>query len=223
MKMQQISEHIWSIKIWIIIPLTVWMVVDADGVTLVDTGIPLMTKGIRERIAGLQAGPLQRILLTHGHPDHVGALNGLVQSQPVPVYAHAIEIPYINGDRPYPERKKPQADVTKGLVQPLAEEQGALAKVAGLKPYWTPGHAPGHVVYYHEQDQVLLAGDLFSSRHGQLRPPLFTKDMSQALQSGGIVEQLQPKRLEVCHGDAVLAPAQQFPAYRKAVAAKFSA
>jgi glyoxylase-like metal-dependent hydrolase (beta-lactamase superfamily II) len=67
------------------------------------------------------------------------------------------------------------------------------------------------VVYYHEADQVLLAGDLFTSRGGKLRPPMamFTADMAQALRSGEIVQRLRPKRVEVCHGGPVLSPAEQ--------------
>ena len=79
----------------------------------------------------------------------------------------------------------------------------------------TPGHSPGHVVYYHEQDQVLLAGDLFTSKKGNLHQPMpmFTADMAEAVRSSSIVEQLKPKRLEVCHGNSVLNPADQLKDY----------
>lgn len=219
------SEHIWSLKSWALIPVHVWVVVEDAGVTLVDTGFPFMARGILRFIHGLNTGQLRRILLTHGHSDHVGAANQIVQHEPVPVYAHRIELPYMNGELPYPRRKRPESSIAKGLAQPLSEDRdGNLAMVAGLKPYLTPGHAPGHVVYYHEQDRVLLAGDLFTSKRGKLHCPIpmFTADMAEALRSSSIVKQLQPDRLEVCHGGPVFKPAGHVDDYIKKTAARYS-
>ncbi len=46
MKAKQISDHIWSLKTWMIIPIHVWVVVEEDGITLIDAGMPMMAKGI---------------------------------------------------------------------------------------------------------------------------------------------------------------------------------
>lgn len=46
MKAEQISAHIWCIKAWMLIPVRVWAVLEEDGVTLVDAGMPFMAKGI---------------------------------------------------------------------------------------------------------------------------------------------------------------------------------
>jgi len=224
MKVRQISDHVWSLKIWLIIPVHVWLVVDEEGVTLVDAGISVMANGILSTVNQLDFGPLNRILLTHGHSDHVGAIGSITKSNPVPVYAHRIEIPYMEGELPYPRRNKAVTFLTKGLAQPLREDgAGQLQSVAGLTPYLTPGHSPGHVVYYHEQDKVLLAGDLFTSKKGKLHHPMpmFTSDMKEAIQSSQIVRQLQPQRLEVCHGNAVMNPADHFDEYLNAVKKKY--
>lgn len=216
MKITQISDHIWSLKVWIIIPIHVWVVVDEEGVTLVDAGLPFMAKGILTFIKNLQAGPLTRIVLTHGHGDHVGAIERILENTEVPIFAHSIEIPYIEGELPYPRRKKAVASIVKDRTQALPiNGQGELQTIGGLSPYLAPGHSPGHVVYYHSQDQVLLVGDLFTAKKGQLRKPMamFTGDMDQAIRSSSIVRQLQPIRLEVCHGTSVLHPADQLDNY----------
>lgn len=245
MKLERVSEHIWSLQTWFLFPVKVWLVADADGLTLVDAGFPVMASGILRQIDQLKAGPLQRILLTHGHGDHVGSVVKIREHHPVPVYAHEIELPYLEGALPYPRRRKAEAGLPQGLVQPLAVDQAVgvtdlaqplavgqassltdlaqpptdapLAPVAGLRPYLTPGHSPGHVAYYHEQDQVLLAGDLFTANRGQLQRPkaLFTADMAEAIRSSEILRTLKPKRLEVCHGTSVLQPADQLDAYLK--------
>ncbi|MHB1683353.1 MAG: MBL fold metallo-hydrolase [Bacilli bacterium] len=225
MKTERISDHIWSLRSWVVIPIHVWIVVEETGLTLVDAGIPMMARGIAEFIERLHAGPLQRIVLTHGHSDHVGAIERILKVKTVPVYAHRIELPYMEGDLPYPRRKRAGVSVAKGLAQTLPEnDQGGLDSMGALTPYLTPGHAPGHVVYYHEDDQVLLAGDLFTSKHGQLhRPmPLFTADMQEAVNSSLVVRRLNPKRLEVCHGNPVFQPADHLDDYIRKTSARFA-
>ncbi|MCD9025726.1 MBL fold metallo-hydrolase [Cohnella silvisoli] len=204
MKVTQISEHIWSCKIWIIFPIHVWLVKEKSGITLVDTGLGMMAKGILNTVEQLKAGPLERIVLTHGHPDHIGGLKRIWRSKTVPTYAHRIEIPYMQGDLSYRKGRKPATYVEKGLIQALGEdEQGQLQRIGSLTPYFTPGHSPGHVVFYHEWDQVLLAGDLFTSKKGRLRAAPFTPDLRVSVQSSSIVRKLQPSKVEVCHGDSV--------------------
>lgn len=224
MKVEKISEHIWSIQSWMLIPVRIWLVADEEGITLVDAGMPFMAKGAAKAIDSLGAGPLRQIVLTHGHSDHTGSLPSLLERYPgVPVYAHEAEIPYMEGQTLYPRRKKLEQNVAPGLAKPLLQdEHGKLAKVASLTPYFTPGHSPGHVVYYHEADQVLLAGDLFTSKRGNLhRPmPMFTADMEEAVRSSLLLRDIQPKRLEVCHGGPVLNPAGQLEAYLQKFAAK---
>jgi len=212
MKVNQISEHIWSLSSKVMLPIHVWLVVDEQGVTLVDAGMKYMSKGILKSIDGLNRGPLKQILLTHGHGDHTGAVSRVLEQRNVPVFAHEIEIPYLQGDQVYPRRKKAEINLPKGLAKPLQTDiDGNLVKVSGLTPYFTPGHSPGHVVYYHEEDQVLLAGDLFTTKKGKLQPPmkLFTGDMEQAMKSTSIVTKLNLLRIEVCHGDAILNPDRQ--------------
>lgn len=214
MKVEKISEHIWSLKTWMIIPIHVWVVVEEDGITLVDAGMPMMAKGIMKFMKKLNVGPLRRILLTHGHVDHVGAVKAILAENEVPVYAHQIEIPYLEGEQLYPKRKKLEYNLPKQLTVPLLEDEfGNLKSVGGLTPFLTPGHSPGHVVYYHEKDQVLLAGDLFNSKRGKLHPPMFTAEMAEAVKSAAIVGRLKPKRLEVCHGNTVFNPADQLEEY----------
>lgn len=224
MKIEQISPHIWSLKSWLVVPIHVWIVQSNDGLTLVDAGVSPMAKGISKFTDGLNAGPLRQILLTHGHGDHVGAIPKILSNSAIPVYAHAIEIPYMEGRLVYPRRKKAQRSLQPGIAQPLPTGDDGLEPLAGLTPYHTPGHAPGHVVYYHEEDGVLLAGDMCTSKGGRLyRPmPMFTADMAEALRSSEIVRRLQPKRLEVCHGESVFNPAEHLEDYISTTAAKFA-
>nr|WP_232722323.1 MBL fold metallo-hydrolase [Geobacillus sp. Manikaran-105] len=84
-----------------------------------------------------------------------------------------------------------------------------------LTPIHTPGHSPGHVVYYHEKDRVLIGGDLFMSKKGQLKRPIamFTANMEEAVESAGIVKELKPKVVSICHGCDVEEPHKQIDKY----------
>lgn len=224
MKVEQISEHVWSLRSWLLLQCRVWVVEEPDGITLIDVGMPFMAKGIVDFLERFPAKPVKQVLLTHGHSDHVGSLRQVLATRQVPVYAHREEIPYMEGRLMYPRRKKAEKNVEPGLAQPLPEnEQGGLDKIGSLQPYFTPGHSPGHVVYYHEQDRVLLAGDLFTSKRGKLHHPmpLFTADMAEAVRSAWIVTQLQPDHLEVCHGNPVKQPAASMEEYMRTTAEKY--
>lgn len=216
MKITQISPNIWKLGIWMIIPVNVWLVRSEDGLILIDGGIPKMATGILKQIKELNL-PLKKILLTHGHSDHVGSIKEIVRHTSAPVYIHREELQYAEGDMPYPGRKKAQTTIDKGMASPLLQDsEGRLQASDGLLPLWTPGHSPGHVAYYHKEDGVLIGGDLFTTRRGRLaRPiPMFTADMQTAVRSGAVIEEMKPKLLTVCHGEDIKEPYSQWEGYR---------
>ena len=156
MRVTRLSDHIYRLGTWFIIPFNVWVVVEDDGVVLVDTGIPSMGKNILRFIDGLGKGPLTKILLTHGHSDHVGSIPAILADRKVPVYVNDVEKPFMEGTTAYPGRK-PRVLLASGIAEPLTRAGEDLATVGSLTPYPTPGHAPGHVVYHHPRDGILLA------------------------------------------------------------------
>ena len=202
---KQISPHISKIDFnFGLIIFSIWLV-ESDGLYfLVDTGLPAL---IKYAIKHYFPQDLEAVFLTHGHADHIGGLTEVRQSFPnLVLVIDEREFPYISGELPYPNRKKPEKKVFEpGLFVTTASQVGQdLLAQAGLKAIFSPGHAPGHTCYYHEEDQVLIAGDLFtSSQSGKLRPPMkmFTADMRQALASGReILERYPEALLSLCHG-----------------------
>lgn len=144
---------------------------------LVDTGMPESVKhilGAVEERFGKGSKP-QAIVLTHGHFDHVGAVVDLVEVWNVPVYAHQSELPYLTGQTDYPE---PDGSVEGGLVAKLSplfpneavdlgsnvEElpsDGSIPFMPGWRWIHTPGHSPGHVSLFRDEDHALIVGDAF--------------------------------------------------------------
>ncbi len=146
-----------------------WVLVDAGMPHAADTII-----GEAEERFGPGARP-EAILLTHGHFDHVGSIVELVEHWNVPVYAHPYELPYLTGQRNYPD---PDPSVDSGLVAKLSPlfpvdainlghhlttlpEDGSVPHLAGWRWLHTPGHSPGHVSFFRDSDRTLLAGDVF--------------------------------------------------------------
>ena len=113
------------------------------------------------------------IWLTHAHFDHIGAVAGLREVHPVPVRLHP-------ADAPLYQHAGEQAawfgmTVRAPGVDPvdLADGERLLLGASEFEVRHTPGHAPGHVVFYAAADGVVFGGDtLFRGSVGRTDLPL---------------------------------------------------
>ncbi|NJL72883.1 MAG: MBL fold metallo-hydrolase, partial [Candidatus Competibacteraceae bacterium] len=131
------------------------------GTLLVDCGLATSEEKIRtafEEVLGPARQP-DAILLTHGHFDHVGTTRSLAAAWDIPVYAHRLEHPYLQGTSKYPP---PSPAAGRGVMAwssivfprgpiELGDRLRDLPKDGSVPhlPEWrwipTPGHSPGHV------------------------------------------------------------------------------
>src|SRR6476661_6189837 len=98
-----VAPGVWGLKD---VFVNIYMILNHfDGNwVLIDTGLRWSSSKIKKmahQIFGDDAKP-SAIILTHGHFDHVGALQQLALEWNVPVFAHYLEIPYITGKSSYP-------------------------------------------------------------------------------------------------------------------------
>ncbi len=212
--------------------INAYLVAEDDGLTVVDTG----TRGLHKKIlaAAQQAGaPIRRIALTHGHMDHVGSVDALVEAVPgVELLVSARDARFLAGDRSLDPDEQPQklrGGWTDVRTRPTATlEPGA--RVGSLQVIAAPGHSPGHVAFLDTRDGTLLGGDTFTTLNGvatsarlNWRFPLAyaaTWNRELDLESARALRALDPARLAPGHGKVVDNPG---PAMDAAIAKGFKA
>lgn len=174
---QQIAPDVYRVDaIGIPHAVSVLLVREDDGWTLVDTGLASSAKRIREALEALGSGPesLKRIVLTHQHDDHVGGLQNVLQWAPqaeVSASEHESEVisgrsamdPQSNGVLRFLARnaKPPGVPVAHVL------QEGDTA--AGFRIIATPGHSPGHISLLRQKDNLLFTADAFGCLPFKLR------------------------------------------------------
>ncbi|HYF03616.1 MAG TPA: MBL fold metallo-hydrolase [Patescibacteria group bacterium] len=224
---EQVAPGLYRLKI---VMVNVYFVGEsADNWILVDAGLgkcAAMIMDVAEDIYGEGAVP-RCIVLTHGHFDHIGALEELVKEWNVPVYAHPLELPYLIGLSEYPPADPmvggglmalssfmyPRNPIDLGeRVQRFPDDRS----VEGMDEWIileTPGHSPGHVSFFRASDRILIAGDAIVTTkqesafsvmtqkqelHGP--PSYFTPDWDAAEQSVKKIAMIKPSIVAAGHG-----------------------
>jgi hydroxyacylglutathione hydrolase len=108
------------------------------------------------------------IVASHGHFDHIGAVEALKTAFNIPFAAMKLEEPVLAMAQSYgsmfgmPEARQPKVD------RYLTDGESLVVDDLELKVLHTPGHSPGSVCLYHESSANLFSGDtLFEESVGR--------------------------------------------------------
>lgn len=207
------------------------LVTEGVTVTLVDTGYPRDRERLLRslELVGRRASDVDAVVLTHGHPDHLGSAEHLRSVYGVPVLAHRAEVPNASGARIEQASERSllrqawRPAVLRWTLDILRLGATRVERVGELRDFGeetldvpgqpvaihTPGHTSGHCCLHLPDRGVLLAGDAMMTEHAvgrdvgpQLLPAFFNTDTDLARQS---LERLRPLAADVVvpgHGPA---------------------
>jgi glyoxylase-like metal-dependent hydrolase (beta-lactamase superfamily II) len=235
MGFSEVVPGVYAVSIgWRGFPYLNAFVIDADGVTLVDTGLPKRADVLLAAVtsAARSTAEVRNLAVTHCHTDHIGSLAALVRETGATAYVHPLDAPVVRGERS-PPRASSQGPLVR-LTDRIAHRIGAdraepcpgielvqegqeLDVAGGLHVLHTPGHTAGHVSYLLPSRRVLFVGDAAGCLFGRVGPPvgMYTEDMDQAKQS---IRRLASVDFDAaCFGHGTVLRGQANSAFRRLV------
>jgi glyoxylase-like metal-dependent hydrolase (beta-lactamase superfamily II) len=186
------------------------------GDVLIDAATRRAQRRIMRQIAGRA---VSTHALTHAHPDHQGSSHAICERLGIPLWCGQGDVPAMETPGGVASAMTPswatfvQRHFWVGPAHPVSRALVEGDEVAGFTVLETPGHSPGHVVYWRESDRVLIAGDVLNNMNlltgipGLHEPPAaFTPDPARNRDSARRLAELRPSLACFGHGPPLRDP-----------------
>ena len=207
-----------------------YLIIDPDGLTLIDSGLPGNQKKILNYISNLGHAPsdLKRIIITHADIDHTGSLSALKKACGAQIYASKIEAEAMAQGRSSRQiqsgmiLRKALMGIMLHFMPPIVvqtdvilSEGQILPSLGGLRVMETPGHTPGHISLFSPSTGVLFTGDSIVTREGELVRSVKANTWDEAKADESARKQAALGAQVVCpgHGAVVKEAADKFPKF----------
>jgi glyoxylase-like metal-dependent hydrolase (beta-lactamase superfamily II)/predicted ester cyclase len=205
---EAIGAGVWLLRGGLPRRMNVYLIEDEGGLTVFDAGSAQMSGAIRA--AGARFGGIRRIILGHADCDHRGGAARV----DAPIFCHPLEKSAAESPSSY--RDYWNLGLLRGWSRPLyprllaswdggpLEVAGTVEEgdeVAGFRVLHMPGHAPGLISLYREEDGLALVSDLFYTLNPEtgignaahVPHPAFNLDTNQARDSIRRLASLGPR------------------------------
>ncbi len=166
-----------------------YLLVD-DTLVLIDTGWPGNTQRVLAYLKQIGRRPeeLGHIVLTHNHLDHAGSAAEVKEATGAKLLAHPDDCDIVN-DEPFlvPKTKVRERVPKKTRILPARVDQWVidgevLPFLGGMRVVHTPGHTPGSICLYLQDQRTLFTGDVLLNEDNHLQ---------RALHPDGTVDQFE--------------------------------
>jgi glyoxylase-like metal-dependent hydrolase (beta-lactamase superfamily II) len=166
--------------------------------TLVDAGVG-DARHLDDLGRALEHVTLAQVLLTHAHTDHASGAPALAAAHPEARFRK----------RPWPGRDEKWP----APYQPIADGDVVEAGDTRLTAIHTPGHAPDHLCFWHEETRTVFGGDLVIKGTTVYIPTSLGGDLAAYLASLARIRSLRPTRILPAHGPVVNDPERVIDEY----------
>lgn len=201
-----------------IFPINAYLYEDEKYLTIIDCGLNHFIKHFKKLSQKLNK-PIQYIILTHPHVDHIAGLDLLVKQFPdIKIVCSKRDNRLLNGDFSL-DTTEFQGEI-KGGFKPTHAKANLLVSngdnIGKLTAMMTPGHTPGSISLYENENKFLIVGDLLQAKGGLAIagdkrklfpfPALATWSKKDALKSVKKISQLEISWLATGHGNVIFQP-----------------
>ncbi len=201
--MREISPNVWQLIGFPPNFVNVYLI----GDVLIDAATRWAGRRILRQIGDRK---LSMLALTHAHPDHQGVAKMICERYRIPLACHAADVPTMQGERPM----QPNNSIIRlislfwaGPSYPVARVLQDGDEIAGFRVVHTPGHTPGQIILFRDDDRVAIVGDVLNGMNmattwpGLHEPPgFFCTDVAENRRSIRRLAELEPRLLCFGHG-----------------------
>jgi glyoxylase-like metal-dependent hydrolase (beta-lactamase superfamily II) len=216
---ENVTEHVYRV---IIGDASVYLIVSADELTLIDAGFPSTMPVLDAALRALGRRPeeITNVLVTHCHPDHAGGLAEIKQATGARVWMHPADAEMVRAGKAFRAWKTAPGEENEIFAREVVmnspqtfepaevdEEvlSGSTVPVSGgIRAVGTPGHTAGHLMFIWPGDGgVLFVGDVATHRESLALAPIY-EDLAQGERDVLALLELEFETACFTHGDPIV-------------------